>query len=82
MTDFSFEERFALIVDRQWTWKEDRRMKRLLSNAKLKINGCVEDIDYKTPRGIDKSVAHKGYIEPLLFSLYGGKTTRHASTDN
>jgi len=31
-------------------------MKRLLSNAKLKIHGCVEDIDFKTPRGIDKSV--------------------------
>jgi len=56
MTELSFEERLALVVDRQWTWKEDRRMKRLFRNAKLKINGCVEDIDYKTPRGIDKSV--------------------------
>lgn len=56
MYDLPFEERFTLLVDRQWTWKEDRRMKRLLRNAKLKINGCIEDIDYKTPRGIDKSV--------------------------
>lgn len=56
MNDLSFEERFALLVDRQWTWKEDRRMKRLLSNAKLKINACIEDIDYKTPRGLDKSL--------------------------
>jgi len=56
MNELSFEERIALLVDRQWTWKEDRRMKRLLGNAKLKINGCVEDIDYKTPRSIDKSV--------------------------
>jgi DNA replication protein DnaC len=31
-------------------------MKRLLRNAKLKINACVEDIDYKNPRGLDKSV--------------------------
>ena len=54
--DLPFEERFTLLVDRQWTWKEDRRMKRLLKNAKLKINGCIEDIDFKTPRGIDKSV--------------------------
>jgi DNA replication protein DnaC len=54
--ELSFEERFALLVDRQWTWSEDRRMKRLISNAKLKINGCIEDIDYRTPRGIDKSV--------------------------
>jgi DNA replication protein DnaC len=56
INDLSFEERFALLVDRQWSWKEDRRLQRLLNNAKLKINGCVEDIDFKTPRGIDKSV--------------------------
>ena len=54
--ELSFEERFGVLVDRQWTWKEDRRMKRLINNAKLKINGCIEDIDYKAPRGIDKSV--------------------------
>jgi DNA replication protein DnaC len=56
INDLTFDERFALLVDRQWTWKEDRRMKRLISNARLKINACVEDIDYKTPRGLDKSL--------------------------
>jgi DNA replication protein DnaC len=56
ITDLTFEERFSLLVDRQWTWKEDRRMKRLLTNAKLKINACLEDIDYKIPRGLDKSL--------------------------
>lgn len=56
MTELSFQERFTLLVDRQWTWKEDRRMKRLLSNARLKINGCVEDIDYHAPRGLNKSM--------------------------
>ena len=52
----SFEERFGLIVDRQWTWREDCRMQRYLKQAKLKLNACVEDIDYKTPGGIDQSV--------------------------
>ena len=52
----SFDERFGLIVDRQWTWKENNRMKRYLKNARLKLNACVEDIDYKSPRGIDQSV--------------------------
>ena len=56
MTELSFEERFSFLVDHLWTWKEDRRMKRLLSNAKLKINACIEDIDFKSPRGMDKSV--------------------------
>ena len=52
----SFAERFGLIVDRQWTWKENNRMERYLKNARLKLNACMEDIDYKTPRGIDQSV--------------------------
>jgi len=54
--DLSFEERFSLLVDRQVTYQDERKMKRLLLNARLKINACIEDIDYKTPRGIDKSV--------------------------
>ncbi len=56
MDKLSFEERFGLIVDRQWTWKENNRMERYLKNARMKLNACVEDIDYKTPRGIDQSV--------------------------
>ncbi len=56
LTSLSFEERFGMMVDRQWTWKEDCRMKRLLKEAKLKIQACVEDIDYKSPRGMDRSV--------------------------
>ena len=56
LAELSFEERFAFLVDRQWTWKEDRRMKRLLSLAKLKINACIEDIDFHAPRGLQKSV--------------------------
>lgn len=56
LAELSFEERFALLVERHWTWKEDRRMKRLLSQAKLKINACIEDIDYRAPRGLQKSV--------------------------
>jgi len=53
--DLSFEERLGILVDRQWTWKENKRLNRLLQNAKLKLQACVEDIDYKSPRGIDKS---------------------------
>jgi len=56
LNDLSFEERIALLVDRHWTWKEDRSMTRLMKNAKLKENACIEDIDFRTPRGLDKSV--------------------------
>lgn len=54
--DLSFEERFGMLVDRQWTWKENKRLKRLLQDAKLKIQASPEEIDFRTPRGIEKSV--------------------------
>lgn len=56
INDLSFEDRFGILVDAQWLWKENKRMKRLLKNAKLKLPASMEDIDYKTPRGLDKSV--------------------------
>ena len=37
-------------------YRENRKIKRLLDGAKLKLNACIEDIDFKAPRGIDKSV--------------------------
>lgn len=54
--ELCFEERFSLLVDRQWNYRENRKIKRLLDGAKLKINACIEDIDFKAPRGLDKSV--------------------------
>ena len=56
INDLSFEDRFGVLVDAQWLWKENKRMKRLLKNAKLKLSASMEDIDYRTPRGLDKSV--------------------------
>jgi IstB-like ATP binding protein len=47
--DLSFEERFAMLADRQWIWKENKRLKRLLQDAKLKLQASLEDIDYRTP---------------------------------
>jgi DNA replication protein DnaC len=56
MDELSFEERFGILVDHHWSWREDRRLKTLLRNAKFKDNACIEDIDYKSPRGVNKSV--------------------------
>jgi DNA replication protein DnaC len=56
LASLSFEERLGILVDRQWTWKENRRLQRLLKNAKLKLNAAMEDIDYRIPRGLDKSL--------------------------
>ena len=54
--ELSFEDRFAMLVDRQWTFKEDRRMNRLLKTARLRDSACIENIDFKTPRALDKSL--------------------------
>lgn len=51
-----FDERFALLVDRQWAFKENKKLDRLLKSAKLKLNACIEDIDYQKARGINKSM--------------------------
>jgi hypothetical protein len=55
-SDLSFEERFALLVDQQWLWKENRALSRRLRAAKLKERGVVEDIDYQHPRGLDRKL--------------------------
>jgi DNA replication protein DnaC len=54
--DLSFEERLGMLVDRQWIWKENKRLKGLLQKAKLKLQASLEDIDYRTPRGIEKTL--------------------------
>jgi hypothetical protein len=55
--ELSFLERFGLLVDQQWNWRENQALSRCLKNAKLRTpNACVEEIDHRTARGLDKSV--------------------------
>ena len=53
--ELSFLERLGLLVDQQWTWRENQALARRLHAAKLK-GASVEDIDYRASRGLDKSV--------------------------
>jgi DNA replication protein DnaC len=53
--ELSFLERLGLLVDQQWTWRENQALARRLHAAKLK-GACVEEIDYRASRGLDKSV--------------------------
>jgi DNA replication protein DnaC len=51
----SFEERLALLVDRERLWRENQRRTRLLRGARLKVAAAsIEDINYKAARGLDK----------------------------
>jgi len=77
-SQLSFEERFGLLVDRQWTWKEGRALTRRLQLAKFKERGVVEDIDYQHPRGLDRklmrTLATSEWVRMHHNILFIGKT--------
>lgn len=52
----SFEERLGLMVDREMIDRENRRLKTRLRKAKLRVPACVEDIDFRHKRGLDKTL--------------------------
>jgi len=52
----SFEERLGLLIDRQWNWRQNRALERRLRSGRLQGPACVEDIDYRTPRGLDRQL--------------------------
>jgi DNA replication protein DnaC len=55
--ELGFEERLALLVEREVTWRDNRRLQRLLQEARLRIPGAApEDIDFRAARGLDRSV--------------------------
>jgi DNA replication protein DnaC len=51
----SFEERIGLLVDHQWNWRENRALRNRIKTANFKLHACIEDIDFRTPRGISRS---------------------------
>jgi IstB-like ATP binding protein len=56
INELSFEERLGLLVDRELTERDQRRLKNRLQRAKLRQSACIEDLDYRHPRGLDKSL--------------------------
>jgi DNA replication protein DnaC len=56
----SFEERLAMLVDRQWDWRQTKALTRRIKNARFRMEAVIEDIDYRHPRRLDR---------PLIRSL-------------
>lgn len=54
--DLSFEERLGLLMDREQTEQENRRLQTRLRKARLSQAACVEDLDWRSRRGLDKSL--------------------------
>ena len=65
----AFEDRLALLVQRQIDWRDGKRHQRLLKAAKLKFSSaCIEDIDWRASRGLDRN---------LIATLASGDWLRH-----
>ncbi len=55
--DLGFDERLALLVDAEWTDRQNKRLTRLLRDAKLRISGaCLEDVEYAKERKIERAL--------------------------
>ena len=52
-------EWLALLLDREASWRQDKRFAARLRHAKLRQQACVEDIDYRNPRGLDRVLFQK-----------------------
>ncbi len=52
----SFEERTGMLIDREWTDRENRKLARRMKAARLKMHTSLEAIDYSGPRGLEESL--------------------------
>jgi DNA replication protein DnaC len=63
----SFEERIGLLIDCEWTAREQRKLNRRLKTAKPRYRASLEDVDFKHPRGLDRqqvlSLGSCGWIQ-------------------
>lgn len=54
--ELAFEERLALLVDQQWNWRQNRALARRLKEGCLLGPACVEDINFRAARGLDRTL--------------------------
>jgi DNA replication protein DnaC len=54
-SSLTFEERVAFMLDRELSYRKNRKLQGLIKAAKFRYQACVEDIDYQQSRGLDKS---------------------------
>lgn len=59
VTALSFEERLAMLIDRETIERENKRMVARLRFAALRQEAIVEDVDLRAPRGLDRALFQK-----------------------
>jgi DNA replication protein DnaC len=56
----TFEDRVGVLIDREWTDRETRSLTRRLQLARLRDrNACMEDVDFRHPRGLDRTLLQR-----------------------
>jgi DNA replication protein DnaC len=56
--EMNFEDRLGLLVDAELIARENKRLQSRLKNAKLRLSACIEDLDVKAARGLDRIVVN------------------------
>jgi DNA replication protein DnaC len=70
--ELRFEDRLAMLVQREIDWRDGKRLTRLLKAARLKVSSaCIEDIQWRASRNMDRH---------LITALAGCDWVRHART--
>jgi hypothetical protein len=76
--DLSREDWLGLLIDREVTARDNKRLGRRLNLARLRQNAVVEDADLRTPRGLDRGLFQTlttcGWIRDSHHVLIGGPT--------
>ena len=67
----AFDDRFALLLDRERLTRDNRRLTRLLQLARFRLTACVEDLNFRAKRGLDRA---------LVLRLASGAWIREHST--
>ncbi|HLF48834.1 MAG TPA: IS21-like element helper ATPase IstB [Methylomirabilota bacterium] len=52
----SFEERLGLLVDAEWSGREQRKLDQRLRTARLRHSASIEDVDFKAHRGLSRDL--------------------------
>ena len=71
IAELSFDDRLSLLLEREKTEREQRRYQRLKGHARLRLDATIEDINFKAPRGLDRS---------LILHLASGQWIRDGQT--
>src|ERR1035437_1491265 len=74
--ELSFLDRLALLIDQQWSWRENQALTRRVKASHLRGGACVEDINYRAERGLNKSVIRALTQESLWVKEIGRASCR------